>query len=321
MRSVRNVNAHQPVNLFGGIEAGGTKFVLMVATDPEHIFARSSIPAREPAVTIPEMIRFFTQAQEHLGSLCAIGVASFGPVDLNPRSPHYGCITTTPKVAWSNFNWFEQFQKALGLPLKVDTDVNCAALGERKWGNAQGLDNFIYLTVGTGIGGGAMVGGTVYHGQSHLEMGHMRVPHDRQQDPFPGVCPYHGDCLEGLASGPALEHRWGTKPADLPPKHPAWELEADYLALALVNLIYTLSPQRILLGGGVMKQVHLFDLLRDRIMRLLGGYHLPSSMDSFLLPPGLGDESGVLGAIALAQQTHAYAEQGGDDENPPLFQK
>lgn len=297
-------------DLFGGIEAGGTKFVLMVAADAEYILARKVIPTQEPQGTIQTALRFFEKVQNDTAPLRAVGVASFGPLDLNPGSPQFGSITTTPKVAWRGFNWFTQVQSALHVPLKLDTDVNCAVLGEWRWGNAQGLKDFIYLTIGTGIGGGALLGGKVHHGYLHAEMGHMRVPHDRQADPFPGICPYHGDCLEGLASGPALAKRWEREPHLLPPDHPAWDLEATYLAFALVNLIYSFSPQRILLGGGVMKQLRLWEKLRSRVLDLLGGYHHIPPMDKFLLPPGLGDQSGVLGAIALAQQTIESPRQG-----------
>jgi fructokinase len=184
------------------------------------------------------------------------------------------------------------------VPLAFDTDVNAAALGEAKWGAAKGLSDFLYITVGTGIGGGAVAGGAVVHGLVHPEMGHMRVPHDLQRDPFPGCCPYHGDCLEGLASGPAMEARWDSKADRLPPSHPAWKLQAHYLALAVNNWICVLSPQRIILGGGVMQQQHLFPLIRAELDCLLNGYAAAAD----LAPPELGVRAGVLGALVLAGQ-------------------
>jgi fructokinase len=184
--------------------------------------------------------------------------------------------------------------------------VNGAALAEYRWGAAQGLDNLLYLTIGTGIGGGAMVDGKPLRGLSHPEMGHMRLPHDQAVDPFPGVCPYHGDCWEGLANGPALERRWGRPSGTLPRDHPAWPLEAEYISLALVNLICVLQPQRIILGGGVMQQQHLFPLIRRRVQELLAGYlqspAILDDIDRYIVPPGLGGRAGVLGAIALAEQ-------------------
>ncbi len=187
-----------------------------------------------------------------------------------------------------------------------DTDVNVAAVGEAEWGAAQGLDTFLYLTIGTGIGGGGLVGGQLMHGLVHPEMGHIRVPHDMTADPFAGVCPFHGDCLEGLASGPAIESRWGRPAAELQPDHPAWDLEAQYLALALVNFICTLSPQRIIMGGGVMDQTQLFPLIRGKVQSLLADYiraeAILARIDQYIVPPGLGNRSGVLGAIALAQR-------------------
>jgi fructokinase len=202
-------------------------------------------------------------------------------------------------------------ERALGVPVGFDTDVNVAALGEAHWGNAQGLTTFLYLTVGTGIGGGGLFNGRLMHGLVHPEMGHMLLPHDRKADPFPGICPYHGDCLEGLACGPALQARWGMAGGSLPPDHPAWVMEADYLALACVNFICILSPQRIILGGGVMSQGQLFPLIRQRVQALLNGYiqapAILEQIDTYIVPPGLGSRAGVLGALALAEQVAGEA--------------
>jgi fructokinase len=288
--------------LYGGIEAGGTKWVCVVGTEPGALQAEVIFPTTTPGATIGEAIAFF---RAH-GNLAAIGIGSFGPVDVHPTSPTWGFITTTPKPGWQHTDLGQAIRGALGVPLSFDTDVNAAALGEQRWGAAQGLDTFVYLTVGTGIGGGALVSGRLLHGLLHPEMGHMRIPHDWERDPFAGTCPYHSDCLEGLASGPAIEARWKQRAETLAPDHPAWALEAHYLALALVNLIYTLSPRRIILGGGVMSQPHLFPLLRRAVSELLGGYiqapAITEAIDAYIVPPGLGRYAGVAGALVLAQQ-------------------
>jgi len=207
--------------------------------------------------------------------------------------------------------------KALGLPVGFDTDVNAAALGEARWGAAQGLSDFVYLTIGTGIGGGAIVGGRVLHGLVHPEMGHIRVPHDRERDPFCGCCPFHGDCLEGLASGPAIERRWGVAGINLPAAHPGWQLEAHYLALGLTNWVCTLSPKRILLGGGVMQQAWLFPMIRAELARLLNGYvrarELMEDLDQYVIPPGLGNRAGILGALALAEEAYRLDRNRGSE--------
>jgi fructokinase len=237
--------------------------------------------------------------------LAAIGIASFGPLDADPRSATFGHITTTPKAGWRQVDIVGAFLRKFGLPVGFDTDVNGAALGEHRWGAAQGLDTFVYWTIGTGLGGGAMVNGKLIHGLLHPEMGHMMVPHDRTSDPFPGNCPFHGDCLEGLTAGPALEARWGQRGETLPPHHEGWALEAHYLALGLVNVITILSPQRIILGGGVMAQPAIFPLIRQEVQRLLNGYiQMPAilaQIEAYIVPPALGGQAGVLGAIALAQ--------------------
>jgi len=290
---------------FGGIEAGGTKFVCAVGTGPDDLRAEAVLPTTAPRETIGRAITFFEE-QAGIWPLAAVGVASFGPLDPDPTSSTFGAITTTPKPGWANVDFAGAVGRALGVPVGFDTDVNAAALGEHRWGAAQGLDTFIYLTIGTGIGGGGMVNGQLIHGLIHPEMGHVRIPHDWESDPYPGCCPYHGDCLEGLATGPALEGRWGQQGETLPPDHPAWPLEARYLALGLVNIICILSPQRIIMGGGVMQQRALFPLVRREVQALLNGYlqapAILEQIDDYIVPPGLGDRAGVLGAIALAQQ-------------------
>lgn len=291
--------------LWGGIEAGGTKFVCAVASGPETILAETRFPTTTPEETIGRAIAFFREQRAAYGKLDAVGIASFGPVDPNPASPAFGYITTTPKPGWAQCDFAGRVREALGVPVGFDTDVNGAALAEGRWGVARGLDTFVYLTVGTGIGGGAVVNGRLVHGMLHPEMGHVRVPHDPLRDPYPGCCPYHKDCLEGLASGPAIEARWGQRAESLPPDHPAWALEADYVAHGLVPQIYLLSPQRIILGGGVMEQPTLFPAIRERVLAILNGYIqsplLLEGIDEYIVPPGLGNRAGVLGAIALAE--------------------
>lgn len=292
--------------LFGGIEAGGTKFVCTVGTASDKVEKKVVIPTTTPNETIPQVIEYFKNI--HLKTpISAIGIASFGPVDPDSTSAHFGYITSTPKLAWVNYNILGAIKDAFGIPVGFDTDVNGAALGEYRWGEAQGLNTFIYITVGTGIGAGGMVSGKMIHGLMHPEMGHMRVPHDLKRDPFAGTCPFHGDCFEGLASGTAMVARWKVDSAlDLPVDHEAWELEADYLAAALNNCIMVLSPQKIIIGGGVMKQPDLLVRVRSKVIALLNGYikqpAILENIDKYIVLPGLGLNSGICGAIALAER-------------------
>lgn len=290
-----------PEVLFGAIEAGGTKFVCAVGSGPDDIRAQERFDTTLPAETIGRCVEFL----QRFDGLAAVGVAAFGPLDLHASSSTYGFITSTPKAGWRNTDLAGAISGALGLPVGIDTDVNGAALGEWRWGAARELDNFLYLTVGTGIGGGAFVNGRVVHGLLHPEMGHIRVPHDLATDPFTGSCPFHGDCLEGLATGVAMEKRWGQKAETLPAAHPAWELEAHYLALALANYVCVLSPQRIIMGGGVMSQPQLLPLVRRKLVAVLNGYvqavEILEHTDRYVVAPALGGRAGVLGALALAQ--------------------
>jgi fructokinase len=289
------------LQLFGAIEAGGTKFECGIGTGPEDL-ATIQIPTTTPESTIAEALVFFRSSKKPIR---AVGIGSFGPVDLHRDSPTYGYITSTPKPGWRNYNLAGAIAGALNVPVGFDTDVGAAARGEARWGAARGLTDCMYLTVGTGIGGSAIVNGSVLHGLVHSEMGHIRVPHDRAADPFPGNCPFHGDCLEGLASGPAMQARWGMPASQLPEHHQAWTLEANYLALGLVSWICTLSPQRIIIGGGVMQQRHLVGLIRKQLTVLLNGYiqapELTDGMDDYIVSPALGARSGVLGALVLAE--------------------
>jgi len=291
--------------LYGGIEAGGTKFLCAAGAGPENIVAKTQFPTTTPAETLGKAIDFFRGVMRET-PLAAIGIASFGPLDLDKDSPAYGTVTTAPKPCLADPNLVKIISGALNVPAALETDVNGAALGEQRWGAARGLDTFIYLTVGTGIGGGGMSNGQLMHGLTHPEMGHIFVPHDLKKDPFPGCCPFHRDCLEGLASGAAVAKRWG-KPAELlPADHAAWKLETGYLAAGVANLILTLSPKRIILGGGVMKKAGLLEGVRVRVRELLNGYVnspvITEKIDEYIVAPALGDMAGVLGAIALAQQ-------------------
>ena len=297
------------MHLFGGIEAGGTKFVCGIGSGPEDLH-RISFCTTSAEETIGKAIEFL---RSH-SPLQAIGIASFGPVDLNDSSPTFGFITSTPKPGWQNVDIVGEIRRALNVPVAFDTDVNGAALAESRWGAAKDLSNLVYITVGTGIGGGALVGGRLVHGLVHPEMGHILVPHDRSRDPFTGCCPFHGDCWEGLASGTAMAARWGVPASALPREHPAWELQAEYLASGLVSIICTLSPQRLIVGGGVMHNDELIVSTRQGVKRRLNGYVrspvILADIDSYIVKPALGDDTGVLGAIALAQTHHCVALSG-----------
>ena len=290
--------------LYGGIEAGGTKFICMIGTGPDCVVSETRIPTTLPNETIRKTVDFF-EPYRRSGQLAAVGIASFGPVDLDTNSQSYGYITTTPKPGWEYVDLLGGVRKELDIPVTLDTDVNAAAFGEQYWTSENHLlDPLLYMTIGTGIGVGVIINGTPLHGLIHAEAGHFALPHDRQKDPFQGVCPYHGDCLEGLASGLSMSKRWGQNPEALPDSHPAWELETEYIALALVNLIYAYSPRRIVLGGGVSQHPGLHEAARHRVKQLLNGYiHSPmvsDRLDEYILPPTLGNRSGGLGAIAMA---------------------
>jgi fructokinase len=290
--------------LYGGIEAGGSKFVCAIGDMRAKIWEKVVIPTTIPQETMPRVIDFFRRAHIHT-PLSGIGIASFGPLDPDPRSQTYGYITTTPKAGWEHFDFVGTMKKAFNLPIAFDTDVNGAAIAEHHWGAAQDLHTFLYITIGTGIGGGGMFEGKMMHGLMHPEMGHILIPHNKERDPFDGVCPFHGDCFEGLASGPAMKKRWKVDSAmDLPEDHVAWTLEADYLAMVFANYIMTLSPQRLIIGGGVMRQKHLLDKVRPRVLAYLNGYvkhdEILKKIDEYIVSPQLGEQSGICGAIAMA---------------------
>lgn len=283
----------------GGIEAGGTTWSCAVATGPDDVRAAVTFPTAGPAETLARAIAFFEDA----GPVEAIGIGCFGPVDLDRSSPTWGFVTTTPKPGWPGTDVAGPIGRALRVPVAFDSDVNAAALGEHRWGAARRLDTFSYVTVGTGIGGGGMAGGRLLHGLVHPELGHLRVPRVAGDD-FPGTCPYHGDCWEGLAAGPAIAARWGRPGEELAADAHVWELEARYLALGLVAVISVLSPERIVLGGGVLDAPGLIERVRAEVVALLAGYlatpALGPAIDGYLVRPELGGRAGVLGAIALA---------------------
>lgn len=281
------------MSVYGGIETGGTKWECAIGTGPDDLRATATIPTTTPEETIGRVVAFF----EREGPVAAIGIGSFGPVDRNPGSATWGHITSTPKPGWAYTDVGGEIVRRLSVPVAFDTDVNAAALAEHRWGAAQELDTFCYVTVGTGIGGGGMAGGRLLHGLLHPEFGHMRIPHDRESDPFEGVCPYHGDCWEGLASGRAIEARWGRPAAELDAYEAVWMLQAHYLALGLVSVICVLSPERILLGGGVMRRPGLLPLVHREVEGLMNGYQETAT----IMLPALAPRSGVLGAIALAE--------------------
>ncbi len=293
------------MSAYGGIETGGSKWQCAVGSAPDDLRANETLPTTTPKETIDRVVAFF----EREGPVEAIGIGSFGPLDGKLSSPTWGHITTTPKPGWAHADVGQEIQRRLSVPVVFDTDVNAAAYGEHLWGAAKGLDTFCYITVGTGIGGGGMARGKLLHGLVHPEFGHMRIPHDLEADPFPGVCPYHGDCWEGLASGLAIEARWGRSAVDLAGDEAVWELEARYLALGLVCVICVLSPERIVLGGGVLSAPGLLPLVHREIGTLMNGYldnaAVGDGIADYVTLPQLGSLSGVLGGIGLAQNGSA----------------
>ena len=282
--------------MLGAIEAGGTKFVCAVGDETGAIFASEQIPTTIPEETIPKVIEFFKQYP-----VKAIGIGSFGPVDVNRESPTYGFITSTPKPGWKDYPFVQTIQDAFAVPVGFNTDVNAAALGEATLGAAKGLDSCLYITVGTGIGAGALVQGQLLQGLSHPEMGHILVRRHAEDD-YQGKCPYHSDCLEGLAAGPAIEARWGAKGVDLVDRNEVWEMEGYYLAQALMQYVLILSPKKIILGGGVMHQQQVFDSIYNYLKELLNDYVTLPELENYIVSPGLGDNAGITGSLLLARQ-------------------
>lgn len=298
------VQSSPQASLLAGIEAGGTKFNCVVGTGAGDILAKSSFPTTTPIETLRAVEQFFIAQQEQFGTLNALGIASFGPVDLNRESRTYGHILTTPKPGWSMIDMRGYFARAFNVPVAFETDVNGSALGEYHYGAARCVDNFVYVTVGTGIGAGVMINGRLLQGVGHPELGHMLVPQDFSKDSFSGCCPFHGNCLEGLASGTAITARWKKPANQLSSNHQVWALEAHYLALMCVNITHLFSPQKIILGGGVMSQALLLPMIRVNFLRLINGYaaaQVLEQADQFIVAPGVEDGmSGMRGALWLA---------------------
>ncbi|HEX5348125.1 MAG TPA: ROK family protein [Pseudonocardiaceae bacterium] len=295
---------HVTSTRLGAIEAGGTKFICLVGSCPDRILARTRIPTGEPAQTLARVVAFFQAEVEADGPLAAVGIASFGPLELRQTHPRYGFITTSPKPGWSYVNIVDTIRTALGVPVGFNTDVAGAALGEGRWGATHGMDTFVYLTVGTGIGAAAVVGGQIAPGLVHAEMGHVHVPR-QPGDNFPGDCPFHGDCLEGMAGGAAIAARWGRPAEQLTgvQLRQAVKWEANYLAAGLRTIVYTIAPQRIVVGGSVTALPGLFPLLRTQLVKTLAGYPgMPEhAAADFVVPAGLGPLAGPAGALVLAE--------------------
>lgn len=288
--------------LFGALEAGGTKMVCAIVDENANILRRAVFPTVSPEITMPQMIDFFRTEP-----ICALGIGCFGPIDLNRTSPTYGYITTTPKLEWQNFDIVGAFRQQLQIPIAFDTDVNAAALGESVFGASKDVRNSLYITIGTGVGVGIIIDGKPYHGAMHPEGGHiLLMPHP--DDPLArGNCPYHTHCLEGLAAGPSLEKRWGEKGQLLSERDEVWQLEAYYIGQALANYILLLSPERIVLGGGVMKQPNLLEAVRRETEKQLNGYLSWPDVQMLIVAPARNDDQGVLGAMCLA--CDAYREE------------
>ncbi|WP_129775601.1 ROK family protein [Peristeroidobacter soli] len=297
--------------LFGGIEAGGTKFVCAIGDADGRVILESRFSTRDPVATFRDVFDFFRAARAEHGELEAYGIASFGPLNINPRSAGYGRVTSTPKPGWSDFDLRGVLVREFGKPVGIDTDVNAAGLAEARWGNGVGLPSLVYVTVGTGLGVGIIYQGQPLLGLTHPEMGHIHVRRHPRDLQFAGVCPFHGDCLEGLACGPAIVARTGRSLAEASDADEIWEIEADYLGQLCAQLVSTVSPHRILLGGGVMQQERLFGLMRARMRHWLGSYNVQPEIheDGFLRAPGLGNQAGVKGALALAMDAASRGSQ------------
>lgn len=286
--------------ILGSIEAGGTKFVCGIGNENGEVIERISLPTRTPNETMPEVIAFF---QKYM--VDAIGIGTFGPIDINKSSSTYGYILNTPKLAWQHYPLLQVVKEALPVPIRFTTDVNAAALGEYQFGAAKDLKSCLYITIGTGIGAGAVLNGALLEGLSHPEMGHILVRR-HPEDSFEGCCPFHKDCFEGLAAGPAIEQRWGKKGVDLSDRKDVWELEAFYIAQSLVQYIMILVPEKIIIGGGVAHQASIFPLVRDNVKTLVNGYfnqnELNEHIDDYIVPPSLKDNAGLVGRFVLAKE-------------------
>ncbi|MFD0671168.1 ROK family protein [Cohnella sp. GCM10027633] len=281
----------------GAVEAGGTKFVCGIGNESGEVLDRVSFPTEQPEKTLGQVVAYFKDK-----NVSAIGIGSFGPINIDVASPEYGYVTTTPKPGWGNYPVLPELRKAFDVPFGWDTDVNAAALGEATWGAAKGLDSCLYYTIGTGVGVGVYLEGKLAHGLVHPEGGHV-LTRLYPGDTFEGVCPYHGNCLEGVAAGPAIQARWGVKAHELPVDHEAWKIEAYYIGQAVASAILLVSPKKVILGGGVMHQMQLFPLIREQVRKNLNGYVSASAVaegiEEYIVPPGLGDNAGLCGSLAL----------------------
>lgn len=288
--------------LYGAIEAGGTKFVCGIGTEAGVLLESVRIDTRDPATTLSAVFDYLAAARRRQGPLRAVGVGSFGPLDLQRRSPGYGCITNTPKAGWGQFDLLGTLGRQLAVPVSIDTDVNAAALAEARWGAGQQLQSLAYVTVGTGIGAGIVHDGRTVRGLIHPELGHVMVRRHPSDHEFRGICPYHGDCLEGLACGPAIVARTGQTLERAAPTQPIWAIEADYLGQLAALLVLSHSCERIVFGGGVMHNTALLGRLHERMLVWLGGYlaHAALAQPEYICAPALGDQAGVMGALALA---------------------
>lgn len=288
--------------IIGGIEAGGTKFLCGIAAEDGTILDEIRIPTTDSVETLGAASDFFLRAAARHGGIAALGIGSFGPLSLRPTASDYGHITSTPKPGWAGADLLGHFRRALGVPMVLDTDVNAAAVGELLFGGGRGLDTFCYVTVGTGIGVGLLIDGAPHGGANHPEAGHIRVVRARGDAEFPGICPFHGDCIEGMASGPAMRARWGVPAEELPDTHPAWPMAAHYIAELCATLTYAVRPDRIIVGGGVMRS-HMYGLVRDALERKLAGYDASLrglDFDDYVARPAAGASAGFTGALALA---------------------
>ena len=298
--------------LLAGVELGGTKCVCILGTGPDDVRAVEKLPTDEREDTLRRIEAVLERWRSQYGTPGALGIASFGPVDLRADSPTFGFITSTTKAGWRNTDVAQRLGRRVGAPLGFDTDVNGAALAEARWGAAKGLQDFAYVTVGTGIGVGTIVRGRSLFGMNHTELGHIRAVR-KSGDPFAGICPFHGDCIEGLASGPAIEARAGMPASQIPPDHPAWDFVAHGLGQLMHTMVLTTAPSRIFLGGGVPSaQAQLFERIRQELKRSLNGYveapELEQGLAQFIVPPGLGTMAGPLGALALAADAENQAK-------------
>lgn len=293
-------------SLFGAIELGGTKTTVLVADSQNNVLRKTKFPTLTPEMTIGDVSKFLLSTSDELGKkIRSIGVGSFGPLDLDHESKTHGFITSTPKSGWQFFNLKGFLEQSVGVPIILDTDVNAAAWGEYLNLSNKSVRNLVYITVGTGIGAGIIINGEISHGLVHPEFGHIRIPHNTSLDPYPGICPFHKDCLEGLASGPAIQDRWKQSPETLPVNHIGWDLEGEYLAYAINNLICTVSPQRIILGGGVMRFERLYEVVRAKTKLLLNRYIkselIEDQIQTYISAPRLREDSGIIGALYLSK--------------------